>query len=520
MRYIFLLFVTLSALTGRSQEYGWVMFTDKSGVSFDPFSYFDARAIERRIVHELSLYDPSDFPLNKNYVNEAGLLCDSVMGESRWFNMIFVKIKPENISLVTALPFVAGFVPYEFSTYAAFSHQQLETSSNNELQEEQVNVLGGPLFNAAGFDGKGIRIAVFDGGFPAVDKHASFKHLRDDNRILKTWDFTSNKEMVYAFQNHGTSVLSCITGMNEGKPMGLATGAEFLLARTEVVPEPFSEEKNWLMAAEWADKNGAHIINSSLGYTKDRYFPHQMDGKFTFVTRAANMAARKGILVINAAGNEGDKNSWKTIGAPADADSVLSIGGIDPDSRYHISFSSFGPTADKRVKPNVCAFGKALVASKSGIEVSYGTSFAAPLVTGFAACAMQSRPGIKNMELFREIEKSGTLYPYFDYAHGYGVPQAEYFLENEKMPKENEFECKIQDGEIVINVSKIYPEKDGKKNYLYFHFQNENGFIERYGVVEVYQEEALRLYSIGYYAGCSFRVHYHGNTYEMKIPKN
>mgnify|MGYP000392138427 CR=1 FL=1 len=520
MKYFIILSLTILTFTCTGQQYGWIVFTDKSGTTFDPFAYFDAKAIERRIVNNIDLYDSTDFPLNTSYIKESRRYCDSIMGESRWFNMVFVKIKSENIDIVTSLPFVKQFVPWEFSTCMAAKKESVEEISNSELQEEQVKVLGGPLFSAAGYDGKGIRIAVLDGGFPTVDKHASFQHLRDQNRILKTWDFTSGKEMVYAYQNHGTSVLSCIAGMNEGKPMGLATGAEFLLARTEVVPEPFSEEKNWLMAAEWADKNGAQIINSSLGYTKDRYFPHHMDGKFTYVTRAANMAARKGMLVINAAGNEGDEQAWKIIGAPADADSVLSIGGIDPDSRYHISFSSFGPTADKRVKPNVCAFGKALVASKSGIEVSYGTSFAAPLVTGFAACAMQSRPGIKNMDLFREIEKSATLYPYFDYAHGYGVPQAEYFLNNKSVPKENEFECILRDNELLVKVSNIYPEKEGKKNYLYYHFQNDKGFIERYGVIEVYQEEALQIFDIDYYAGTTFRVHYHGNTHEMKIPKN
>lgn len=518
MKKLIVIFMAITTLACSGQEYGWVVFTDKSGSTFDPFSYFDARAIERRIVNDIALYDSTDFPLNTGYIKETGTYCESILGESRWFNMIFVSIQPYNISAVTSLPFVQEFVPYAYSTQLAGIAAKPQEISNSKLQEEQVNALGGPLFSAAGFDGKGIRIAVLDGGFPTVDKHASFKHLRDNNRIIKTWDFTSNKENVYAYQNHGTSVLSCIAGIHEDKPMGLATGAEFLLARTEVVPEPFSEEKNWLMAAEWADKNGAQIINSSLGYTKDRYFPHQMDGRFTFVTRAANMAARKGILVINAAGNEGDKNTWKIIGAPADADSALSIGGIDPETRYHISFSSFGPTADKRLKPNVCAFGQAFVASKSGMEVAYGTSFAAPLVTGFAACAMQARPGIKNMELFREIEKSGHLYPYFDYAHGYGVPQAEYFLDKESVPMENEFECIVRNTELTIKVNNIYPEKDGKKNYLYYHFQNDKGFIERYGLIEVNQEEALQIYNLDEYSGCTLRVHYHGNTHEVKIP--
>jgi len=512
------LFIAVFSASCFAQEYGWVEFTDKKGSSFDPFTYFDAKAIERRVINDYDLYDSSDFPLNESYISVVSSMCDSMMGYSRWFNMIFIKAGDDEISKIKELSFVKGFTPYEMQTVPASVAMSDTLSDDLQLQKNQVGILGGPEFGAAGFNGKGIRIAVLDGGFPSVDKHPAFKHIRDENRILKTWDFTSDKEYVYSFQSHGTSVLSCIAGINEGMPMGLATEAEFLLARTEVVPEPFSEEKNWMMAAEWADKNGAQIINSSLGYTKDRYFPHQMDGKYTYVSRAANMAARKGILVINAAGNEGDKKNWKIIGAPADADSVLSIGGIDPDTYYHISFSSFGPTADKRVKPNVCAFGKVLAAAKSGTETTFGTSFAAPLATGFAACAMQTRPGIKNMELYNEIEKSATLYPYFDYAHGYGIPQAEYFLKKEAVnKKEAALLVEINDTGLKIKVTEIYPETEKKKNYLYYHFQNEKGFIERYGVVDVYQNDAFEIYDVSFYDGCTFRAHYHGSTVEIPV---
>ena len=169
--------------------------------------------------------------------------------------------------------------------------------------------------------------------------------------------------------------------------MGLATGANFLLAITEVSSEPFSEEENWLAAVEWAYKNGADIISSSLGYTNNRYFTKDMDGKKSFVVKAASLAARKGMLVINAAGNDGD-SEWKVISTPADADSILTIGGVSPETNLHINFSSYGPTADGRMKPNVSAFGEAVVANTKGnVEIAFGTSFATPLVAGFAACA-------------------------------------------------------------------------------------------------------------------------------------
>ncbi len=160
-----------------------------------------------------------------------------------------------------------------------------------------------------------------------------------------------------------------------------------------------------------------------------------MNGKKSLVARAANMAASKGMLVVNAAGNDGE-TKWKHLGTPADADSVLSVGGISPESDYHFSFSSYGPTADKRLKPNVCAYGAVMESGKKGLTTTYGTSFASPLVAGFAACAWQTNRRLNNMELFKEIEKSADLYPYFDYAHGYGVPQAGYFINRQKYNEE------------------------------------------------------------------------------------
>ena len=160
------------------------------------------------------------------------------------------------------------------------------------------------------------------------------------------------------------------------------------MARTErVAVENETEEVLWLMAMEWADANGADIINTSLGYASEEYFNYQMDGKTSIIARAANMAAKKGILVLVSAGNSGDSD-WKYIATPADADSVLTIGAIT-SSGIHRSFSSFGPTADFRMKPNVVAYGDVMGASKKGISKTQGTSFSCPLVAGYAACVWQ-----------------------------------------------------------------------------------------------------------------------------------
>jgi hypothetical protein len=308
-----------------------------------------------------------------------------------------------------------------------------------------------------------------------------------------------------------------------------------LLAKTEKSSEKFAEELNWLAAAEWADKNGADIINSSLGYTGKRYFNWQMDGRTSFVSRAANLAARKGMLVVNAAGNEGTEK-WHYIGAPADADSVLSIGGIDPETGFHTGFSSYGPTSDKRMKPNVSAFGHVVAAAPSGITSTQGTSFASPLVAGFAACAWQSNRALTNMQLFREIEKSGSLYPYFDYAHGFGIPQAGHFLNKEKEPASPTFQI-IENGDsinIVVNKelieNKLLNENSGSesgsrtgtesttnKEYLYYNIMNKSGILDSYYVVEVFQPEVLTILRSDFTDGETLNVHYAGYNLAIKL---
>lgn len=427
----------------KAQSHYWVMLTDKEGSNFDPYSYFDSKAIERYQQTDANLYDISNYPVSDNYVSSIRAIFDdpdnAVFGESRWFNAVAVTANDEQIEAIRRLPFVKATVALCNNMQMAATTAEVNTSAPAFKEEKpkvtltpQLVRMGGEAFRAHNIDGSGVRIAVFDAGFPEVNTHNAFKHLRDNHRIIKTWNFPNKKENVYGWNSHGTMTLSCIAGKTGTEDLGLATGAEFLLARTEVESEPFKEEVWWQMAVEWADKNGAQIISSSLGYGKDRYYTKDMNGQ-SYVAKAANMAARKGILVCNSAGNEGSDNHWLTIITPSDADSVLCVGGITHSlSDYdHISFSSYGPSADGRQKPNVCAFGHAYTAATGGKDDYHyvdGTSFSCPLVAGFAACALQSHPELSAMQLFHEIEKSADLYPYCDYTFGYGVPQADYFV--------------------------------------------------------------------------------------------
>jgi subtilisin family serine protease len=319
-----------------------------------------------------------------------------------------------------------------------------------------------------------------------------FEHIRKEGRIIKTWDFTRGKEFVYSYNTHGTMVMSCIGGIVNGIKIGLATGAEYMLARTEVNAEKYSEEENWLAAVEWADRNGADIINSSLGYTYHRYYPEQMDGRTTLATRAAELAAKKGILVVNAAGNDG-MTRWQGIGAPADADSILSVGGIDPKTDYHINFSSYGPTADKRLKPNVCSYGQVMACGRRGMQKVEGTSFASPLVAGFAACAWQKKREMTNTELLHEIEKSADMYPYFDYAHGYGVPQADYFVNNGNIDAPSAtFDFIKEDLTLKVVIKDEFIKESGN-NILYYNIEDGKGVLKKYYVVSVTEKEPVTL---------------------------
>ena len=453
----------------------WVFFTDKNDTQFDPYSYFDAKAIERYQQCGADLYDISNYPINDSYVNTVGSYSTEIFGASRWLNAIGVEATDDNAAMIAQLPFVDRVQEIVSNGTLAsqdsdLSLQGTKQSRYDVFENEPVDILtgqlkrfGGQYFIDKGIDGKGLRICVMDGGFPKVNTHPAFQHLRDNHQIIKTYNFPNRKEDVYGWSTHGTMVLSCIAGINDkGQKLGLATGAEFLLARTEIDPEPFKEEVWWAQGAEWADKNGADIINSSLGYGKDRHWTKDMDGT-SYVAKAANKAVEKGILICNSAGNEGDDKRWMTIITPADAENVLTVGGIDADPIHynHISFSSYGPTTDKRLKPNVVAYGHAVVANPGNDKFTdaFGTSFSSPLTAGFCACAWQTKRELTALQMKAEIEKSADLYPYFDYAYGYGVPQAAYFTGDLK-PAERSFNLVQEKDGVKITFPKIIKNQD------------------------------------------------------------
>lgn len=518
---LFVLFILLLTPSfAQTQKACWVYFSDKENTQYDPQSFLDSKAIERRIQHQFNLLHPEDFPVREDYLAGVADIADTVIFASRWFNAAGVIATDEQIIRLWELPFVTDIEVINSQLQLSEYSSAKSDDEPDEYVAKQTEHLGGPKFRLHGIGGKGVRIAVLDAGFPGVNTHEMFEHLRNENRILKTWDFTRNQPNVYLANSHGTSVLSCIAGIYNNQHYGLAYNAEFLLARTEVEKEPFAEEIYWQAAMEWADQNGADIINSSLGYTHHRYFPEQMNGKTAFVSRAALKAAKRGILVVNAAGNEGSSR-WKRIGAPADADSILTVGGIHPQTGYHTSFASVGPTSDFRLKPNVTAFAHVKAAGKSDIKHTHGTSFSSPLVAGFAACVKQLAPELTNMQLLHIIQESASLYPYFDYAHGFGVPQADFFLHKELIDSLRQtptFAVALEDDILTIRGNELLPQilKEGK-NLLFINLENEKGILTDYFVVRVQETIMFTKDVADWPEAKKVNIHFAGYTFTLPI---
>ncbi len=390
------------------------------------------------------------------------------------------------------------------------------TNSREEFfRSSQIDYMQGEEFKNNGITGKGIRIAILDGGFPGANTHPALNHLFKRNQVVATWNFVKNNPDVYTGVGHGTSVLACVAGILDGKLLGLAPDAEFLLALTEQKGEPLSEELNWARAVDWAIDQGANIIQSSLGYTHQRYFTQDLDGKHSVSAKAAARAAKKGILIINSIGNEG-RSRWQTLATPADADSIISVGAIDPVTGLVAGFSSVGPTADNRLKPNVCASGTVLTLTPAGgTRIVEGTSFSAPLITGFAACTWQMNPGLNAQEIMHLVEKSGHLYPYYDYVHGYGIPQASKILRPLAEYKKLNLNLSVDPSNFTIRIPR---DELNKKSilphpYLYYHISNHSGVLLRYGVYLLDGGNPVIISKTGFSKGDILRCSLNGESF-------
>lgn len=424
----------------------WIQFKDKNNNPYsisNPSAFLSARAIQRRTTQGIAVVQ-NDLPLTPAYVDSIKNVPNvTVINRSKWFNAVTIFTTDTNaLDSIIKFSFVKGFQPVqrvkgnrkiEEESFAVILNQKKPDSVSPHVYNygpsfHQINMLNGVCLHNMGFDGQGIHIAVLDAGFWKVDSLPAFDSLRSNNQILGTWDFVDNDAMVYDSHTHGTMVLSLMGGNLPGQLVGTAPKAKYWLLRTEQgATEYVIEENNWVSGAEFADSAGADIFNTSLGYTEfdDSTQNHtyaDMDGNTTRITVATDIAASKGILPVNSAGNSA-WSTWFYIGAPADADSVLAVGAVDSLENC-AGFSSRGPSFDGRVKPNVAAMGQDVyVASPGGgTGKGSGTSFSSPILAGMAACLWQANPGTTNMQVFDAIQQSASQFANPDSLLGYGIP--------------------------------------------------------------------------------------------------
>lgn len=448
MRTILLVFLLLYPIVGLTQinaKQYWFQFTDKANTPYaldNPSQFLSQRALARRARQNIQL-DSSDLPVDPAYVQAVLDEGAFYLTHSKWFNSVSVAVLNDDIrDSILDLPFVQGGLPVakrpgdspkddKFSPLLTAKSLNSDEFTDTDYGDSfnQIDMIGGVALHNQGYRGEGMLIAVLDAGFTNVNQFPVFDSLMADGRFLGGWDFVDQDNTVFENHSHGQSVLSTMAGYVPGSFIGTAPKASYLLLRTEEAgSETQIELDYWVAGAEYADSAGADIINSSLGYTTfdghDFDFSYSdLDGNTVRGTIGADMAASKGILVVNSAGNSGDK-PWQYIGAPSDGDSVLAIGAVGGD-RIRASFSSTGPSADGDVKPNVCAqgFQAAIVNGSGSISGGNGTSFAGPIIAGMAACLWQANhDSASNMDIFHAIQQSADRFNNPDDFYGYGIP--------------------------------------------------------------------------------------------------
>lgn len=434
----------------------------------NPLQFLSQRSIDRRNKLNVPLTD-QDLPVHPQYVSNLSTVATgyTVFHRSRWFNHVVVGTEDSTIAnSFKTLAFVndvkliyRGPIPKSGKTKGNNHRMNAERTGVNSVNTNvvksentgvlenleygnskvQVEMMGVDYLHRKGYMGQGIMIAVLDGGFQNVNNISAFDYIRNNNLLEGTWDFVVNDSNVYDDNNHGTNVLSCMAGYIDGQFIGTSPKASYWLLRSEdTYTETISEEYNWVAAAEFADSVGADMINSSLGYTTfdnglNDHSYNDLNGNTTVITRAADIAASKGILVVNSAGNSGN-SGWYYIGAPADADSILSVGAVT-DKRVKAGFSSFGPSADGRIKPDVSAMGQAVfvVGAGGNLTQANGTSFSSPLLCGAVASLWSKYPNLSNLTILEAVRKAGHQFSVPDNELGYGIPNfgvAELILSN------------------------------------------------------------------------------------------
>jgi subtilisin family serine protease len=489
MRYNFTFLLLLLSFTVFSQQEAWVYFNAKPNAQLffnNPLTELSQKALDRRTAQNIVL-DFTDAPLETSFIDQIKASTGiTVMAQSKWLNALHIRGSQTDINALKTLSFVQK-IDFADKALNITGKKVSETGTSQTLDKlktaidysygnsaSQIQMLNGQVLHQQNFTGEGKIIAVLDAGFPGVNTTQPFENLRNNNRILGGYDFTTRSANFYTGGTHGTLVLSTMGGYKVNALVGTAPNASYYLFITEIdaLENPL-EESLWVEAAEKADALGVDIITSSLGYFGERNEPRynhtysDMNGTTNFVSRGAEIAFSKGIIVLASAGNDGAKTE-PHIGSPADAVSVLAIGSVTA-SKVKSGFSSIGPSYDGRIKPDIMAQGSASVVSDANgnIVTSSGTSFSCPIMAGMVACLWQAFPSKTNQEIRQMILASSDRYTTPNNNYGYGIPNFGSALGVESFQN--------------AAIFSVYP--NPVKNDITFSFENTTAVVSIYSVL-------------------------------------
>ena len=440
-----------------------IQFKDKGGNAHslsNPSTYLSSKAIARRTKQKIGI-DSTDLPVTQSYLDSIRNVPNvTILNYSKWLNQVLIQTPDANaLARINGFPFVKTTRPIATmakpqddeiinkrfkETITPLPDRSLISQSNNQRQVlgglgntinygnnfRQIQIHEGEYLHNLGFTGRNVTIAFLDAGYQGYKTNPVFDSVRLQNRILGEYDFVKNEQSVNEDHVHGMYCLSTVASNRPGSMVGTAPHANFWLFRTEDAATEFPiEEQHWAAAAEFADSAGVDMISSSLGYAEfnDPSFNHsysQRDGNTTIITIAADLAARKGIIVMNSVGNSGGlATDFKYVSCPADGDSVVAVGATDVNGNI-AAFSSYGPNGAGKLKPNIVSVGQGTIISNTAGNASSGngTSFSNPNVAGLIACLWQAFPEFTNMQIIDEVQKSAHKFTNPDARYGYGIP--------------------------------------------------------------------------------------------------
>lgn len=454
MRYLFFFAGMMfgSSAFAQSAQYAFrVYFNNKAETAFtldNPVEFLSQRAVDRRSKYNIAV-DSSDLPVNTAYIDSVLQRTNGKLhSRSRWNNAIVILLNDSSaIHQVNTLPFFES--TQLVGVYANGLSINLPAADSAIAQKptdfdpnfyapawNQIHLCNGEFLHQQGKMGSGMLIAMIDAGFEGVNTLAAFDTLRNNNRLADRWNFVHDTLLRTNEGGHGTQTFSCIAGYLPDIYVGTAPDALFALYTSEDLDsEQPIEEDNWTAAAERADSLGADLISTSVGYNTfdppfSDYVYADLDGHTTYITRAANKATAKGIVVVASAGNEGI-TPWQHILTPGDADSALTVGSVNAQ-KIPAASSGLGPNASGITKPDVAGFGvgTAVVTASGSIENNSGTSFATPVIAGLTACLMQAAPDSSPAAIRQIIRSVSDHFSNPDNELGYGIPdfQAAYNL--------------------------------------------------------------------------------------------